>query len=173
MGLLRHDPEFTPFCLSAVMLALVTGPQPSAAQDQIQAQDQATNADDQAREVITITGSRIGRKEPESKVPITVIPRAELDLQSSQTLVALVKDLPEVAGSLLTTAVSNGGGDGTSDITLRGPPSTQTLLLLNGHRLPPSKFGETPVLNQHVQNSVHRGTLVFMLGHVRSSSLKC
>jgi len=29
------------------------------------------------------------------------------------------------------------------------------------------------VLNQHVQNFVHRGTLVFVVGHVRSSSLKC
>lgn len=106
----------------------------------------ASAAEETLQEVI-VTGSRIYRKDLESNTPLTVINKAEIDLESVQTVSDLVKDLPEVAGAMITTHISNGGGDGTSDVTLRGLPATETLVLQNGRRIPVSKFGETPDIN--------------------------
>lgn len=97
-------------------------------------------------EEVIVTGSRIARKDLESSIPISVVNEAEIELQSVQVVSELVKDLPEVAGNLTTLAISNGGGEGTSDITLRGLPSSETLILLDGKRIVgESAFGSNTV----------------------------
>lgn len=95
-------------------------------------------------EVVTrgtlVTGSRLRRNEINGFAPIEVLTAAELSLSGAQALSDQLKFVPIIAGNSTSTAVSN-GGDGTATITLRGLPASNTLVLLNGHRIASNGFG--------------------------------
>jgi len=80
-----------------------------------------------------LTGSRFKRVDDYSFSPVEIITATEIRLTGAQTLSQLLRYTPEVAGNSASTAVSN-GGNGSASVTLRGLPSTNTLVLINGLR---------------------------------------
>lgn len=96
-------------------------------------------------EELVITGSRIIREDLEGASPVTVFDRQAIELTGSNSINEIMKNLPAISGNLLTVATTNGGGEGTTNLTLRGLPATATLVLINGRRLAPdADSGETP-----------------------------
>ena len=87
-----------------------------------------------------ITGSRLRRNEVNGFAPVEVLTDIELNLSGAQTLSDQLKFVPIISGNSTSTAVSN-GGDGTATITLRGLPASNTLVLLNDHRVASNGFG--------------------------------
>lgn len=87
-----------------------------------------------------VTGSRIKRLDWEGSAPVDIITRAEINARGVQAVSDYLRFIPAVSGNSTSTAVSN-GGDGTATITLRGLPSANTLVLLNGRRIANSGFG--------------------------------
>jgi iron complex outermembrane receptor protein len=81
-----------------------------------------------------VTGSRIRLPGTETMAHIDILDRQAIALAGNQDIGALLRSLPAVAGNATSTLVTN-GGDGTANITLRGLPASNTLVLLNGRRL--------------------------------------
>lgn len=91
-----------------------------------------------------VTGSRIKRLDWEGSAPVDIITRAEINARGVQAVSDYLRFIPAVSGNSTSTAVSN-GGDGTATITLRGLPSANTLVLLDGRRIANSGFGADSV----------------------------
>lgn len=99
-------------------------------------------------EEVYVTGSRIIRKDLEGSAPVTVLDAERLKISGATTVADVLRSLPSIVGNATTTSTTNGGGAGTADLTLRGLPSKQTLVLLNGRRMPnDGVLGVTPDLN--------------------------
>jgi iron complex outermembrane receptor protein len=81
-----------------------------------------------------ITGSRIRHPGFDQSMPVDVIDQTEILLSGYQALSEILRYQPAVSGNSTSTLISN-GGDGTATVTLRGLPSSNTLVLLNGKRL--------------------------------------
>jgi len=86
-----------------------------------------------------ITGSRIRSPRPDASPQIDIIDRSDIELAGNQDIGELLRLLPAVAGNATSTLVTN-GGDGTANVTLRGLPSSNTLVLLNGRRVNPDPW---------------------------------
>lgn len=86
-----------------------------------------------------ITGSRLRTPAFADAAPLTVITRPQIELMGFQSLAELLRYLPSVSGNATSTLVSN-GGNGTADVTLRGLPASNTLVLINGRRFAPEAF---------------------------------
>ena len=85
-------------------------------------------------EEVLITGSRVKRKDLTSDSPVTVI-TSQVIMDSGQvTLGAFLATLPDQGGAL--NAQVNNGGDGSSQISLRGLGPQRTLVLVDGKRFP-------------------------------------
>lgn len=99
------------------------------------AQDQA--AADQPSELGTqvVTGSRIRRVDLETASPVYTLDRSTIEQTGVTTLGDLIQSVPSIAGAATNPQVNNGGGDGSSNVSLRGLGSSRTLVLLNGRRL--------------------------------------
>ena len=91
-----------------------------------------------------ITGSRIRNPQFQQTSRVDVITRPEIERSGHQSVDQLLRYIPAVAGNSTSTLISN-GGDGTSTVTLRGLPASNTLVLLNGRRTNPDAFGGTAV----------------------------
>ena len=102
------------------------------------AQDSDNDSDE--IEELVVTGSRIVRIDLEGTSPVQIFEEEDIFRSGVTSLGQLLREMPSVAGGAQTTQVNN-GGDGTSRISLRGLGSTRTLVLMNGHRLPPSSTG--------------------------------
>lgn len=87
-------------------------------------------------EVVTITGSRIVKKDYTSPSPITTIGAAQIEATGSLTTEKILNTLPQVVASF--TAASNNPSDGTATADLRGIGASRTLVLVNGHRMTPA-----------------------------------
>ena len=79
------------------------------------------------------TGSRLRQAELTRAMPIDVIDQQEIQLSGFQSISELLRYVPAVSGNSTSTLISN-GGDGSANITLRGLPASNTLVLLNGRR---------------------------------------
>jgi iron complex outermembrane receptor protein len=102
------------------------------------------------------TGSRIRRATLNGDAPVDVISSPDIELSGAQTLGELLKFVPAVAGNAASTAISN-GGDGTATVTLRGLPSSNTLVLINGRRVANDGLaGESVDLNSIPPAAVER-----------------
>ena len=95
-----------------------------------------TEQKSQSLETIVVTGSNIRRVDIETANPVLTIDHAQIQQSGKLTLGDLVQSLPSIAGSPLNPNVNNGGGDGSSKISLRGLGTNRSLLLINGHRVP-------------------------------------
>lgn len=103
-----------------------------------------------------VTGSRIRHSNLDGSAPVDVISAPDIELSGAQTLGELLKFVPAVAGNSDSTAISN-GGDGTATVTLRGLPSSNTLVLINGRRVANDGLaGESVDLNSIPPAAVER-----------------
>ena len=103
-------------------------------------------AEEETTEIV-VTGSRIRRSEFNSPSPIQVITSEKSLLSGMVSATEVLQSSSVAAGSgqinnTFTGYVVN-GGDGINTVSLRGLGSQRTLVLLNGHRLPPSGVGGT------------------------------
>jgi iron complex outermembrane receptor protein len=102
------------------------------------------------------TGSRIRHASHNGTAPVDIISSPDIELSGAQTLGELLKFVPAVAGNSASTAISN-GGDGTATVTLRGLPSSNTLVLINGRRVANDGLaGESVDLNSIPPAAVER-----------------
>src|SRR5207248_2503785 len=92
-----------------------------------------------AEETITVTGSRIRRKDLTTPAPVTVISREQVVASGKVSIGDFLQSLPE-QGNAINTSVNN-GGSGATRVGLRGLPPNRTLVLLNGRRMVPGGSG--------------------------------
>src|SRR5699024_5561570 len=98
----------------------------------------ATGADTQdttSLQAVVVTGSHIRRVDMETASPVITVGIEEIEASGALTLGDLVQDLPAMTGGMTNPQVNNGGGAGTTSISLRGLGPDRTLILVNGHRV--------------------------------------
>lgn len=113
-------------------------------------------AEDEEQEIeeVVVTGSRIVRSNTDSTSPITIIGRTEIEELAQTSIGDFLQDLPENVGGL--NAQNNNGGNGSTQISLRGLGSGRTLVLLNGRRHVPYSTGGTVDMNAIAPNTIER-----------------
>jgi iron complex outermembrane receptor protein len=121
-----------------------------AATPQLTDEELAKLAEAEAKtEVITVTGSLIGRKEIDSPSPVSVVDRAKLEGAGVTNVGDILQKIPAQGNAL--NAQNNNGGDGSVRVDLRSLGPSRTLVLLNGRRVVASGLG--------ADSSVDFGTL--------------
>ncbi|MDI7774187.1 TonB-dependent receptor [Asticcacaulis sp. EMRT-3] len=127
---------------------------PALAQTQVQTQSQTqtqskaptASGDDPATEVI-VTGSRLHHTEYESDAPVQIISAEKSSLSGMISAAGVLQSASVAATSgqidNTFTAKVPLGGAGINTISLRGLGAQRTLVLLNGHRMPPAGVGGT------------------------------
>lgn len=110
----------------------------------------------QQMEAFTVTGSHIRRIDEERILPVTTIAMDDLDLRGVATPAELFDTL-SIGGPITLDEGNTLGADARGDnstINLRGLGSGNTLVLLNGRRLPPHPIsmaeGSVPSLSTNV-----------------------
>jgi iron complex outermembrane receptor protein len=96
---------------------------------------------DEVQEV-TVTGSRVIRNGNDSPTPVTVITVEDIQTTRPTTVFEGLLDMPVFAGS--RGAVTNPGAAGSTNnnisaLSLRGLGQARTLILYDGHRVPPTQ----------------------------------
>jgi iron complex outermembrane receptor protein len=86
-------------------------------------------------DTVVVTGSNIRRVDLETSNPVQVIDRAAIQASGKVTLGDLIQEIPSVSGDATNPRVNNGGGAGSSTVSLRGLGSARTLILVNGKRV--------------------------------------
>ncbi|MBL9211214.1 MAG: TonB-dependent receptor [Opitutaceae bacterium] len=119
-------------------LAAQTAPAPTAPSRP------ATGAETQLMEAFTVTGTNIRRLDEEKTLPVTVLSLDDIDLRAVPTPAELFETF-SIGGPITldegNTLGADARGDNTS-INLRGIGSGNTLVLLNGRRLPPHPISQ-------------------------------
>ncbi len=95
-------------------------------------------------EAFTVTGSNIRRLDEERTLPVTTINLEDLDLRAATTPAELFDTL-SIGGPITLDEGNTLGADARGDnnaINLRGIGSGNTLVLLNGRRLPPHPISQ-------------------------------
>ena len=105
-------------------------------------------------EEVVVTGSRLGVTEQSSTSPIKIIDREDIEDLAVTSIGDFLQDLPQNAGGL--NAQNNNGGNGSTQISLRGLGSSRTLILLNGRRHVPYATGGTVDMNAIAPNTIER-----------------
>ena len=143
-----------------VLLALVAGLAPVFGQ---QAAAPTENETTVQLEKFTVTGSNIKRIDREKTLPVTVISRDAMEVRDAQQASDLLTALPQVTGlpgNETATLGATARGDNAT-VSLRGLPSSNTLILLNGRRLPPHPISQgeagVPTLSTNVNQLPNRG----------------
>jgi iron complex outermembrane receptor protein len=111
----------------------------------------------------TVTGSNIRRLDQEKVLPVTILDRDLMDARDASQASDLLTSLPQVTGlpgNETATLGATARGDNAA-ISLRGIPSSNTLVLLNGRRLPPHPISQAeagvPTLSTNVNQLPNRG----------------
>lgn len=114
-------------------------------------------------EAMTVTGTNVRRAEERQVLPITLLEREAIELREAGQPSDLLTALPMVTGLPLNETATLGAqarGDHAA-ISLRGLPSGNTLILLNGRRLAPHPIstveGSVPSLSVNVNQLPNRG----------------
>lgn len=101
------------------------------------ATEDSTSRDEDVIQEITVTGSRIVRKDYEASSPITSVSSDVIESTGAVTAEAALNQLPQFAiGANATNA--GWGGTGQATLNLRGLGTNRNLILLDGRRLQPS-----------------------------------
>ena len=106
-----------------------------------------------------VTGSNLKRLHSEHVLPVTVISRTEVEARNPATPVELLQGMPQVTASStneLGNSAINGRGDAAS-INLRGIGDSNTLILLDGMRMPPRAIIQSQNLPANVNALPSRG----------------
>jgi len=96
------------------------------------AAEDAAAEEDLILEEVTVTGSRIKRKDLTSASPIAVVNAEEFKFSGTINVEQVLNALPQTVPGL--TGNSNNPGNGTATVDLRGLGATRTLVLVNGKR---------------------------------------
>ena len=114
-------------------------------------------------EAFSVTGSNIRRLDIEKSLPVTILGTAEMEVRDASQPADLLTSLPQVTGlpgNESATLGATARGDNAS-ISLRGIPSSNTLMLLNGRRLVPHPISQSeagvPTLSTNVNQLPNRG----------------
>jgi outer membrane receptor protein involved in Fe transport len=114
-------------------------------------------------EKYVVTGSNIRRLDQEKVLPVTVLDRDMMEARDASQAADLLTALPQITGmpgNETATLGATARGDNSS-ISLRGIPSSNTLVLLNGRRLPPHPISQSeagvPTLSTNVNQLPNRG----------------
>ena len=84
-------------------------------------------------EEVLVTGSLVKRANLDNANPVTVVTREDMMVTGMTDVGDLIQRLPSMSGSPLSTTVNN-GGNGSTQVDLRGIGSGRTLNLINGRR---------------------------------------
>ncbi|MGH8223669.1 MAG: TonB-dependent receptor plug domain-containing protein, partial [Woeseiaceae bacterium] len=120
----------------AVKLALITGAATGGVGSLSAAYAQTTTAGEELEE-ITVTGSRIVRKDYETTSPVFTLDARSIFDAGTPQLEQVLNELPQLVPSITTTS-NNPSLGGQALVDLRGLGSGRTLVLLDGQRLQPS-----------------------------------
>jgi len=132
------------------LLAMITGTLSLAFE--IEAQEPTPPSQTQGQPGVTIeevivTGSNIPTAEEVGPNPVDVYDRDDISRLGARTATDLVQRLPEAMGASITENNVN-GGNGRTELNLRGILPKETLVLQDGRRLAPVGFaGDTVDLN--------------------------
>ncbi|MBT8094566.1 MAG: TonB-dependent receptor [Gammaproteobacteria bacterium] len=96
-------------------------------------------------EEITVTGSRIKKKDFTSNAPVATVGFEQIELTGTVNTESLLNTLPQAVPGLDRT--SNNPGNGTATVNLRGLGSNRTLVLINGTRVVPTGSGGSVDIN--------------------------
>lgn len=96
----------------------------------------AQDTDDEVEE-ITVTGSRIVRKDYKAASPITTIDAAQFTDTGAPTIETVLNTLPQFVPAITSTS-NNPSNRGQAHVSLRGLGTRRTLILLDGRRISPS-----------------------------------
>jgi outer membrane receptor protein involved in Fe transport len=96
-------------------------------------------------EEITVTGTRIKKKDWTSNAPVATIGFEQIELTGTVNAESLLNTLPQMVPGLDRT--SNNPGNGTSTVNLRGLGTARTLVLINGRRVVPTTSDGTVDIN--------------------------
>jgi outer membrane receptor protein involved in Fe transport len=114
-------------------------------------------------EAFSVTGTNIKRLETERVLPVTVLAPADIEIRDAAQPSELLTALPQVTGlpgNETATLGATARGDNAS-VSLRGIPSSNTLVLLNGRRLVPHPISQgeagVPTLSTNVNTLPNRG----------------
>ncbi len=91
-----------------------------------------TNAQTAQQGDITVTGSRIARRDLTSTSPLAVVNDEEFTLSGAVNVEQVINTLPQVIPG--ATSFSNNPGGGVATLNLRGLGSQRNLVLVNGRR---------------------------------------
>jgi iron complex outermembrane receptor protein len=141
----------------AVELALMTGVAAFALSTPLHAQEQEQGVEDDVMlEEVLVTGSRIaGRSDITSATPVSVFGAEDIDAAGNATLEGFIQAQPYVTGGFLSSRVNN-GNPGQATASLRGLGSGRTLILVDGHRVPPATTGASVDMNMIPLGSIDR-----------------
>jgi outer membrane receptor protein involved in Fe transport len=110
---------------------------------------------------LTVTGSRIIRDGYEAPSPITVASVADLQLTTPSNIPDALNKLPEFTGSITQNSNSNSTtGVNGNFLNLRGLGPARTLVLMDGHRIPPTSYNGTVDTNTLPQMLTQRVEVV-------------
>lgn len=93
-----------------------------------QEQDDTTSLDR-----VEVTGSRLSQVDIEGASPVTVLDRSDIQRTGLNDLSEVIRQLPSITGSPLSTQTNN-GGSGATRADIRGLGVNRTLVLINGRR---------------------------------------
>ncbi len=137
--------------LTTATLLAQTAPKPPPS-----TKDEEKKAETLTMEAFTVTGSNIRRIDEEKILPVTVLNLEDLDLRGVGTPAELFETM-SIGGPITLDEGNTLGADARGDnatINLRGLGSGNTLVLLNGRRLPPHPIsmseGGAPSLSTNV-----------------------
>ena len=102
-------------------------------------------------EEITVTGSRIKKKDFTSNAPVATVGFEQIELTGTVNTESLLNTLPQAVPGLDRT--SNNPGNGTATVNLRGLGSNRTLVLIDGVRVVPTGSGGSVDINM-IPNSL-------------------
>lgn len=106
-------------------------------------------------EEIFVTGSRIGRSDLTSALPVSVYDAEDIALSGEGTLENFIQSIPSVNGYMRGSGINN-GTDGRATISLRGLGAGRTLVLINGRRPAPTGTGGEVDLNNIPASIIER-----------------
>jgi len=96
-------------------------------------------------ERVETTGSRLSQVDIEGAQPVTVIDRDDIERIGLADLADVIRQLPAITGSPLSTRTNN-GGNGASFVDIRGFGAVRTLVLINGKRdITDGDFSNIPI----------------------------
>src|SRR5437588_8319825 len=124
------------FCPCGVALAQDLAPEPQPAGQPI-----VTTVE------VIVTGSNIPTAEEVGPQPIDTYRKEDIDRLGVRSATDFIQKLPAATGASINDNIAN-GGDGRTEINLRGILAKETLVLQDGRRLAPVGFaGDTVDLN--------------------------